>query len=520
MSTGTTEAMAGAAAHPGRGFALLGAVQVVLILAITMLSPALPAIQHDLALSGARLTLVSAAYGLSFSGLLLLGGRLSDLWGRRRALLAGIAVFGAASAAAGLAPGFPALLGGRFLQGVGAALAAPAAMSLLRGLYPDPARHARALAVWGGLAGFGATAGMLLSGTVSTWVSWRWSFAVPVVVSAVALAGARAVLPAGPARVRVRLDVPGAVLVTAGLTVLSYGLVEAGERSWGEGVVWVPLLAGAVLLAAFVAVERKVSDPLMPLSFLVPRRRAVALWAVFIGSAGMSTIFFLLSLYFQQVRGASPLLTSAAFLPFSIAQLATGTVAGRLIGRFGGRAVTSGGLLLAACGLLLIGQLGAHTPYAGLLLLGLVVFPVGIACVFSGSTVVALDAVEEHRAGLAGGVVNTAMEVGPTVGLAVLVSLATSHTAGLRAGGSGTAEATSAGYAFALMIAAAAFAVSAALAAIVLGRRGRRDGTGESAPEAAAADGSDEPAAGQGQFAGHAPVQPVPSVPPVPSAGG
>ncbi|MFE0047630.1 MFS transporter [Streptomyces albireticuli] len=491
MSSGT--APAPGAARAGRGFALLGAVQVVLILAITMLSPALPAIQRDLGLSGAQLTLVSAAYGLSFSGLLMLGGRLADLLGRRRSLVAGAAVFGLASAAAGLAPGFAALLGGRFLQGVGAALAAPAAMSLVRSLYPEEGRHARALAVWGGLAGFGATSGMLLSGTVSTWVSWRWSFVVPAGVSLVAVLAARRLLPTGPAPARVRLDVPGAVLVTAGLTVMSYGLVEAGERSWGATVVWLPVLAGLVLLAAFVAVELRVSDPLVPMGFLLRRRRATALWATFIGAAGMSTIFFLLSLYFQEVRDVSPLLTSAAFLPFSAAQLATGLFAGRLIARFGGRAVTSGGLLLAAAGLLLIGTLDADSAYPGTLLIGLILFPVGIACVFSGSTVVALDGVEDKRAGLAGGVVNTAMEIGPTVGLAVLVSLATNRTTALRDGGTGVAEATSGGYGFALTIAAVAFAVSAVVAAVVLRRRPPE---GEVGADADGRTGADDRAAG------------------------
>ncbi|MFF4216737.1 MFS transporter [Streptomyces nondiastaticus] len=488
MSSGFAPAPGGAAvdavARTGRGFALLGAVQVVLILAITMLSPALPAIQSDLGLSGAQLTLVSAAYGLSFSGLLMLGGRLADLLGRRRALVAGAAVFGLASAAAGLGPGFAFLLGGRFVQGVGAALAAPAAMSLVRSLYPDDARHARALAVWGGLAGFGATAGMLLSGTVSTWVSWRWAFVVPVVVSLAAVVAAR-LLPAGPAPVRVKLDVPGAVLVTAGLTVMSYGLVQAGERPWGAGVVWGPVVAGVLLLAAFAVVELKVADPLVPLGFLARRHRATALWAVFIGSAGMSTIFFLLSLYFQEVRDASPLLTSAAFLPFSAAQVVTGMLAGRLIGRFGGRAVMVGGLVVAAGGLVLIGQLGASSPYAGAMLAGLIVFPVGIACVFSGSTVVALEDVEDSRAGLAGGVVNTAMEVGPTVGLAILVSLATAHASGLRDGGEGVASATSGGYAFALLLAAAAFAASAVGSAVAL--RGRRRGARTPAPGASEA---------------------------------
>ncbi|WP_171164487.1 MFS transporter [Streptomyces sp. I05A-00742] len=472
-----TPATARAAGPPratAPGFALLGAVQVVLILAITMLSPALPAIQRDLDLSGAGLTLVSAAYGLSFSGLLLLGGRLADLYGRRRLLVVGVAVFGAASAASGFAPDFGTLLTTRFAQGAGAALAAPSAMTLVRSLHPDGARRARALAIWGGLGGFGATAGMLLSGAVTTWASWRWTFLAPAAVSLIVVLAAPRLLPTGPAPVRVRLDVPGAVLVTAGLSVLSYGLVEAGERPWSAPSVWAPVAGGVLLLVAFAVTELRVTEPLMPLGFLVPRRRAAALGAILIGSAGMSTVFFFLSLYFQEVRDASPLLTSAAFLPFGAVQFAAGLLTARAVRRLGARTVTAGGLLLCAAGLLLLGLLDAHSAYAGTTLAGLVLFAAGVACVFSGATVAALDDVDDDRAGLAGGVVNTAMEVGPTVGLAVMVSLASSRTSGLRDGGTGAAEAVSGGFAFALTAAAAAFAVGAALVAYAL-RRGTAD---------------------------------------------
>ncbi len=393
MTTGTEDRSA--ARPPARyGFALLGSVQVVLILAITMLSPALPAIQRDLGLSGVELTMASAAYGLSFSGLLMLGGRMAEVVGRRRLFMAGTALFGLASAVTGLAAGPLPLLAGRFAQGVGAAPTAPAAMSLVGSLYPDERRRARAIAVWGGLAGFGATSGVLVSGAFATWASWRWAFLAPVAVSLVAVTAAPRLLPAGPAPVRARLDLVGALLVTAGLMALSYGLVEAGDRPWAQPTVWGPLLAGALLLGAFVLVEQRVRDPLVPLAFLASAGRATALWTVALGAAGMSTVFYLLSLYFQQVRGYSALATSAAFLPFSTVQIATGLVVGRIVGRFGYRAVTAAGLAVAALGLFLIGLLGTDSGYIGAMLAGLLVFPLGIACVFSGATVAAVDGVD------------------------------------------------------------------------------------------------------------------------------
>ncbi|MBC2877826.1 MULTISPECIES: MFS transporter [Streptomyces] len=269
--------------------------------------------------------------------------------------------------------------------------------------------------------------------------------------------------------------------MTAGLSVLSHGLVEAGERAWGTPRVWAPVVAGLLLLVAFVVVELRVQKPLLPLGFLVSRRRAAALGAILVGSAGMSAIFFFLSLYLQEVRSASPLLTSAAFLPFGAAQLAAGPLAARAVRNRGARSVTAGGLVLCAGGLLLLGRLGADTPYLGGTLAGLLLFPVGIACVFSGATVAALEGVRDDRAGLAGGVVNTVMEVGPTVGLAALVTLAATRADRLRHGGTAAAEAVSAGYGYGLTVAAAVCAGGAALVAYALkrvGPDGERDGGG------------------------------------------
>ncbi|WP_376795474.1 MFS transporter [Thermogemmatispora sp.] len=462
--------------HPDAAFVLLGAVQFVLILAITVIAVPLPAIQRELELSSAELALVSAAYGLSFSGLLLFGGRLADLLGRRCVFRLGVAVFGLASAGAGLAPGVEVLLAARFAQGAGAALVAPAAMALLGVVFPDAARRTRAVAVWGGLSSAGATAGTLLSGVVATWVSWRWAFLIPVLVSVVAWLAAPRLLPAGPPPTRARLDILGALLATAGLSGLSYGLVTTLDHPWSSAAVLIPLVSSAALLAVFVMVEAHTPAPLLPLSFLAAPRRATALLAVLLTSAGAATSFFFLALYFQQIRGFSPLWTSAAFLPYGLV-LVVGLVAGRLVARFGAGVITPLGLVLAAAGLLLLGRMGVDTPYVGPLLAGLLVFPIGAGLSLAGATVAAVEDAPEGQAGLAGGVVNSAMETGPTLGLALLVALAGARASQLASTGLDAPAATTGGYAFALSVAAVAFALVAGLVAIALHAGRERSGT-------------------------------------------
>jgi EmrB/QacA subfamily drug resistance transporter len=417
------------ARHPTVVFGLLAAVQFLLIAAITVLSIALPAIQRDFGLSTGDMTLVSTAYGLSFSGLLILGGRLADQFGHRRMFLCGLAIFCVASAVAGLAPGSAVLVCGRFLQGLGAALSAPAAIALLGTVFPEPVRRQRMTAVWGTVASVGATMGTVLSGVVISLGSWRLLFLLLVAFGGVALAFSVRLVPVGPPPSRARLDVAGAVLATAGLGAVLYGLVGSTDRSWSSASVVVPVVVGAVLLAAFVLVEARSPVPLVPLGFLAAGRRAVGLVAVFSGSAAMSGVFFFLALYFQEVRGYSSALASAAFVPFAVVLLATGSATGHIVVRFGARRVMVVGLLLAAGGLLWLAQLDVDTPYV-LLLPGLLVFPVGAGLTFAGATVLSVSDVPEADAGLAGGVVNTALEVGPTVGLAALVSLAGGYAAG------------------------------------------------------------------------------------------
>ncbi|MFD6329627.1 MFS transporter [Streptomyces niveus] len=426
MSAGTTTSSVSAPVRPAAAFALLGTVQATLIFTLAALVVPLPDIGREFALDRSQLILLSAAYGLTFAGLLLLGGRLADRYGGRRALTAGLLVFAAASATAPLAPGYEALLVGRFAQGVGAALVAPAAMNVLRTVFASPASYGRAMATWGGLSVLGATAGNLGSGVISALLSWRWSFAVPLLVAGAALVLAPRLLPATPPGAGRSLDLPGAVLATGGITLASYGLVVTDAHPWDSPAVLLPLAGGVALGAAFLLAERRARDPLLPPRFVLERRRATGLAAIALTAAGTSLTFVLLSLHLQQVLGYSELETSAAFVPFAVALLVSGRAAGPLIARYGAPLVTAAGLTTGGAGLALLAVTGlgaAAVPYAYGLLPGLVLLPAGAAASFAGAAVLATAGVPERRTGLAGGVLNTAMELGPTVLFAVLLSL-------------------------------------------------------------------------------------------------
>ncbi|MEV5318135.1 MFS transporter [Streptomyces sp. NPDC052687] len=418
------------AARPA--FALLGSLQVTLIFTLAAVAVPLPEIGRRFGLGREELILLSAAYGLAFAGLLLFGGRLADRYGGRRTLLAGLLLFGAASVAAPLAPAYPPLLAARFAQGAGAALVAPAAMAVLRNLFPAPPAYRRAMATWGGLSVLGATAGNLLSGVISALLSWRWAFAAPLAVTALALPLAPRLLPAdrprdfsgSPDGRAPRLDLPGALLATAGIVTVSYGLVLTDARPWTSAHVLGPLLAGGALLAVFAVVERRTADPLLPPGFLRDARRALGLVATALTAAGTSTVFVLFSLHLQQERGWSALSASAAFVPFAAVLLGCGRVAGRLVARHGPAAVTGGGLAAGAAGLGLLALTGfdAEVPYGYGVLPGLVLLPAGAAAAFAGAAVLATDRVPAARTGLAGGVHNTAMEAGPTLLFALLLA--------------------------------------------------------------------------------------------------
>lgn len=450
-------------------FTILAIVQATLIFTIALIMIPLPKIASEFALSSSQLLLLQVAYGLPFSGLLLFGGRLADRYRGRRMFMIGLIVFGASSLVAAFASNFEVLVSMRFAQGIGGALTAPAAMAVLRTLYPDPVAFGRAMATWGGVSVLGAIMGFVVSGILTAWISWHWMFAFPVLIAIMGLAATRGLLPADPAENPARrpgLDPLGAVLATLGIVFASYGLIAAEDHSWDSSVVWGPLAAGLVLLAAFLLVERRVRDPLLPPSFLLDRYRFTGLLGMLLAAATSVLIEFILSLYLQQIRNWSSFTTAVGFLPFAVTLIVANLVAPSLVGRFGARLVTVAGFIMAAVGLGLLTGIDRDTVYASGLLPSQILLAVSISMIFSGGAVLSTANVPEHQGGLAGGVMNTSMELGPTVGLAILMSVASVQADAVR------------GYVWAFGTAGAVYVV-AAVAAIMLIRRAP-SGTGES----------------------------------------
>ncbi|MGW0659502.1 MFS transporter [Streptodolium elevatio] len=467
-----TDASAGTAAGVGAAFVLLAAVQAVLNTSVTLTSAVAPDIARDLSLGSSALVWTTAAYTLVFSGLLLLGGRLADRHGRRPVFVAGVALFAVASVAGALAPTGALLIAARLVQGVGAALAAPASMALVGHLFPQGRSRARALAAWGGISGVGAALGMPLGGVTATWASWRWAFVVMgVVAAAVALLAPRRV-PPGPAPRTARVDVLGAALATGGIALLSYGFVAVGGHGWTSAWFLVPAVGGVALLAAFGFAENTVPEPLMPPSFFASRRRVVALVTGMFAPIAGSTTAFLMSLYFQQVLGWSSLRSAMGFVPYALALVAVSAASVPLVGRLGARRSATLGMLLMASAFLLFARITPESAYVGAPLAGMVVLPLGIGLTAAGAVTAATGDVPERQAALAGGAFNTFMLFGPTVGMALFASLADARSGSAK--GMTPAEAATDGYTFAFHVAAAAFAALAVLT--MWGLRGRRGG--------------------------------------------
>jgi EmrB/QacA subfamily drug resistance transporter len=445
--------------------ALICVAQFMLILDVTVVNVALPDMAADLDLDRATLTWAVTAYTLCFGGLMLLGGRLADALGARRTLLAGLAVFTAASLATGLAGNEAMLLGGRIAQGIGAALLSPAALSIVTTTFHGAERN-KALGVWAAIGGSGAAAGVLIGGALTDGPGWQWVFFINVPVGLAVLAALPTFVPARTPR-PARLDVPGALLVTAGTGSLIYGLVEAGDSAWGDSATVLPLTAAVLLYAGFAAVERASRAPLMDLRMFTRRPVLAGAFLMLIATALLIAYFFLGSVYLQHLRGFSPLRTGLLFLPVAVATGLGAHLGSRLVGRIGSRAVAVGGMAIAAAGSVPLTRLSAEgSVYAGLLP-GFVVASVGLGAVFVTATTTALGMVEHHEAGLASGVVNTFHEVGGSIGVAVVSTVA---AAGIESGSVG-------GFTDAFTVCALAAAASAA-AALGLVPRGKPQMTG------------------------------------------
>lgn len=440
---------------------LLAITQFMLIVDITVVQVALPSIGDDLGLGRAALTWVVTTYTLGFGGLMILGGRLADALGARRMLLAGLAIFTLASLTAGLASSAAVLIGGRAAQGIGAALLSPAALSILTTRFEGQARH-RALAVWAAIGGTGAAFGVLLGGVLTAGPGWQWVFIVNVPVGAVVLMLVPRFISADERRERRSVDVPGAVLVTSATAVLIYGLVHAGGAGWSSRGTLTALVGAAVGYATFVLVEARVRTPLMRPQTMVRRPVVSGTFLMLVATGLLLGLFFLTSLYFQHVRLVGALKTGLLFLPVALAITVGAQVGAHLISRAGGRVVAVAGFVLVAmgAGLLAHGSVGDSVTSA--MLPGFVLAALGIGPVFVTATTTTLANVPTAEAGVASGVVNTFHELGGSIGVAVVSTLAAaslSNIPGATGGRSGFTDA---------YLACAIAAGAAALVAVVL----------------------------------------------------
>jgi EmrB/QacA subfamily drug resistance transporter len=404
---------------------LLGLAQFMVILDITVVNVALPSIAEDLAFAEDDLQWVVSAYVLFTGGLLMLGGRATDLFGRRRVFLAGLVAFTVASLASGLAPSPEALVAARAVQGVGAAMLTPAALSIVTTAYSGAQRTA-ALAAWSVIGSAGAAAGVVLGGVLTSGLGWEWVFFINVPVGLVTAIGAVRVVSSAPGTATGRgLDVLGAVIAVAGLVVLLYAIEGADEHGWSSARTVVLLLAATALLATFIRVERRVREPILPPATWRNRSLTAGMALIFVVTALLVAVFFLNTLYFQDVLGWSALEAGLAFLPLVVVIAAGATVANRVIGRMGSRALAAIGLLLVAAGALLLVLAPEHASYGTDVLPGFVILGLGVGVVFPAGSIAAMSNVGEETAGLASGLIATGHELGAAFGVAASSAVAT-----------------------------------------------------------------------------------------------
>ena len=454
--------------------ALLSVAQFLVILDTSIIGIALPEIQDALSFTDSGLSWVFNAYVIAFGGLLLLGGRLADHFGARRILTFGFAVLTGASIVAGLAQSDDVLILGRALQGVGAALIAPAAMALVLGLFTDPRELGKAMGIWGASAPAGGTAGVFLGGVITEWISWRWTFLINVPVAILALALIPGLIPAGLAR-RGRIDLLGAAGITGALSLAVYTIVTANDAGWASARTLLLFAASAVLLAAFVAIERMRREPLIRLGIFKTPNLAVANTVMALLGAAWIPMWFFLNLYLQRILGYDAFQSGAALLPMTaLIMLVMIGVTGRVVARYGFKSPMVVGLGLLAAGIALLGRAPVDGNYVLDVLIPSLIAAVGMSLTFIPTLIAALSAARPEEGGLASGLVNTTYQVGSALGLAVASAVAVGAK-------NGTAPAAlNDGYSAAFFT-AAAVAVGAALLAIVkLRSPAAGEATGES----------------------------------------
>jgi len=446
--------------------ALLCAVAFLDFVDASITNVALPHIRTALGFSVQSLQWVPSAYLLTYGGLMLLGGRLADLLGRRNVLLAGTALVGLSSLAGGFAADAGVFIAARLAQGAGAALMLPAALSTLTTTFTAERDRRSALGVWAAVAGLSSAVGILAGGLLTEGPGWRWVMFVNPIACALVIPAVLALLPRDrPAARTSRFDLLGSVVVTGGMLLLVYALVKAPDQGWGAARTWGELAGAGVLLASFVVIERRAPEPILPLSiFRVPGLAAANLTGL-IGFAGMLSMFYFLTLYMQNVLGYSPVAAGAAYLPLTVGVGIGAGLGSKLLSRIGSRAVISAGALIAAAGLFVLSRVPVDGGYVVHVLPGLLLVALGVGPVFVGVTTAANAGVGPSRAGAAAAILNSSQQVGGALGLAILSAVGTARTHHLLSTGVAMPAATTSGLRHALA-AGGAFAAAAALIAL------------------------------------------------------
>ncbi|MFD5146265.1 MFS transporter [Streptomyces sp. NPDC058401] len=465
--------------HPSHRWWVLGVIglaQLMVVLDATIVNIALPSAQADLGFSDGNRQWIVTAYALAFGSLLLLGGRIADLIGRKKVFLIGLVGFALASALGGAATSFGMLVSARALQGVFGALLAPAALSLLTTTFTDPRERAKAFGIYGAIAGAGGAVGLLLGGLLTEYLDWRWCLYVNLIIAVVAFVGAVRLLQPGAPADRPKLDVPGTILVSAGLFCIVYGFSNAETHAWSSAQTWGFLVVGAVLMAAFVWRQTRAAHPLLPLRVVLDRDRGASFAAMFISGAGMFGVFLFLTYYLQQSLHYSPVKTGCAFLPMVAVMVVVSVVTtNNLVPRFGAKPIVPTGMLLAAGAMVWMTQLDLTSTYVPHVLFPLMLMGLGLGLVFAPGMSLATYGVAPHDAGVASAMVNTSQQVGGSIGTALLNTLATSAATSYLVGRKPTpgaqAQAQLESYSTAYWW-SAAFFVLGALITVALYRRG------------------------------------------------
>jgi EmrB/QacA subfamily drug resistance transporter len=457
--------------------ALLAMTQFVVVLDAAIVNVALPSIGRSLDFSQDNLAWVVNAYTLTFGGFLLLGGRLADLLGRRRMFMYGLVLFSVASLLGGLAQSDVWLIAARALQGLGAAIVSPAALSIVTNTFAEGAERNRALGVWGAVAGSGGAAGVLLGGVLTQYLGWEWVLFVNVPIGVAAAALAPRLLAESRDEVQERsFDIAGAVSVTAGLALLVYTLLDANQAGWDSAKTIVLGALSLVLLAAFVVLERRTSQPLVPFSiFRLRTLRGANVVALLIGMS-LFSMFFFISLYMQQVLGYDALKAGISYLPLALTIILSAGVASALVTRIGFKIPLVLGMLFVTGGLVWFAQVSPNGSYVGDILFPSLLAAVGLGLAFVPVTIAAVTGIRPDEAGLASGLVNTAQQVGGALGLAILVAVANSTTSGALADGvRSRAVALTDGFQDAFLVGAGFAFAGAILAAVLISSRDSRE---------------------------------------------